>query len=75
VKTPEDEHPFARFNRERCEALGCKPCPFCGGLPRDKPNKRCWTIHCRMCHASTGNANSDESAAARWNRRVAEDGP
>jgi hypothetical protein len=64
------EHPFARLNRERCEALGIKDCPFCAGKPRLSQSGY-WRVECQSCHADGANRPTAESAAEFWNRRAA----
>ena len=68
------------YPKRIAQELGCKPCPFCGGLPkivlwgRDS-NGYLGNIRCSSCGASTrlthgGHHLRLETACNYWNKRI-----
>jgi Lar family restriction alleviation protein len=46
------------------------PCPFCGGTDITLAVVNYWYAMCAKCYAQSGLGDTEEAAAARWNRRA-----
>lgn len=54
--------------------IDLKPCPFCGGEARmESVDLGVFWVECKNCYAETICADTEDEAAAAWNRRVTDE--